>query len=55
VDLVERYGPWALIAGSSDGLGAAIADAYAANGANIVLLARRADELEATEGFSGNY
>ncbi len=48
MDLVERYGPWAFIAGSSDGLGAAIADAYAASGVNVVLLARRADELEAT-------
>jgi short-subunit dehydrogenase len=48
MELRERYGPWALVAGASVGLGAAIADAYAARGENVVILARRAEELEAT-------
>jgi short-subunit dehydrogenase len=46
--LAERYGPWALIAGASVGLGAAIADAYASQGENVVIMARRAEELEET-------
>jgi short-subunit dehydrogenase len=46
--LPERYGPWALIAGASVGLGAAIADAYASQGENVVILARREEELAET-------
>src|SRR6185437_4852505 len=42
----SKYGPWALIAGASEGLGAAFADALAARGVNLLLLARRADKLE---------
>lgn len=40
-DFAQRYGPWALIAGASDGVGAAFADALAARGLNVALLARR--------------
>ncbi|HEY5145518.1 MAG TPA: SDR family NAD(P)-dependent oxidoreductase [Polyangiaceae bacterium] len=40
-----RYGAWALIAGASEGLGAAFADALASRGLNLVLLARRAELL----------
>jgi uncharacterized protein len=36
-----RYGPWALVAGASDGVGAAFAGALAERGVNVVLLARR--------------
>jgi short-subunit dehydrogenase len=43
---VERYGSWALIAGASEGLGAAYARALAANGMNLVLVARRGEPLE---------
>ncbi|MEB3019639.1 SDR family NAD(P)-dependent oxidoreductase [[Mycobacterium] crassicus] len=36
-----RYGPWALIVGASDGVGAAFAEAVASGGLNVVLVARR--------------
>jgi short-subunit dehydrogenase len=36
-----KYGPWALVAGASDGVGAAFAEGLAERGVNVVLLARR--------------
>jgi len=44
-DFVTRYGPWAAVAGASEGLGAEFAAALAARGMNLLLLARRADLL----------
>jgi uncharacterized protein len=41
-----KYGPWALVAGASDGVGAAFAETIAASGINVVLLARRRNVLE---------
>ncbi|MEV3903405.1 SDR family NAD(P)-dependent oxidoreductase [Mycobacterium sp. NPDC050551] len=41
-----KYGPWALVAGASDGVGAAFAEAAAQRGVNVVLLARRAEVLD---------
>jgi len=45
-DFAERYGPWAVIAGASEGLGAAFARTVAARGVNVVLLARRQAALD---------
>lgn len=41
-----RYGPHAVVAGASEGLGEAFAHAVAARGVGLVLLARRAEALE---------
>jgi short-subunit dehydrogenase len=49
-DFSARYGPWALIAGGSQGLGAAFADLCAARGLNLLLVARRPGPLEETAG-----
>jgi hypothetical protein len=46
-DFAQRYGPWALVAGASEGLGAEFGRQLAARGLNVVLAARRAAELEA--------
>jgi len=40
-DFSEKYGPWALVAGASDGVGAAFARSVAERGVNVILLARR--------------
>src|SRR5262245_48891472 len=42
----EKYGPWALVAGASDGVGSAFATALAERGVNVVLLARRQTVLD---------
>jgi short-subunit dehydrogenase len=43
----DRYGPWAVVAGASEGLGAAFSHALAARGLNVVAVARRAEPLDA--------
>jgi len=45
-DFADRYGPWALVAGASEGVGAAYARAMAERGLNVVLLARRQAALD---------
>jgi short-subunit dehydrogenase len=42
----ERYGPWAVVAGASDGIGASVARLLGARGVNVVLVARRSATLE---------
>jgi short-subunit dehydrogenase len=43
-----RYGPWAVVAGASMGIGAALSHEAARRGLDVVLLARGRDQLEAT-------
>lgn len=47
MNLADRYGPWAVIAGASEGTGRAFAQQLAAHGLHCILLARRAAPLAA--------
>ncbi len=46
--VTSKYGPWGIVAGGSDGVGAAFARGMASRGINVVLVARRASVLEAS-------
>jgi short-subunit dehydrogenase len=45
MNFAERYGPWALVAGASEGLGAAFATELSRRGLNLILIARRPQPL----------
>lgn len=45
---VTKYGPWAVIAGGSEGVGAEFARMLAETGVNLVLIARKPGPLEET-------
>lgn len=45
---VDRYGPWAVVLGGSEGVGAAFARQLAEDGFGLVLVARKPEALEAT-------
>ena len=47
VNFNEKYGSWALIAGASEGIGAAFSEALAQRGLNLILIARRKNPLSA--------
>ena len=58
MNFAERYGPWAVIAGASEGTGRCFAQELAKHGVNCILLARReapllalADELRKQYGI----
>lgn len=46
----ERYGPWALVTGAAEGLGAEFANQIAARGLGVVLLDVQVDKAEARAG-----
>ncbi len=47
-EFLRRFGPWGLVAGGSEGLGAAFAEELAARGMDLFLIARRPGPLEET-------
>ncbi|GAA3949524.1 SDR family NAD(P)-dependent oxidoreductase [Gordonia caeni] len=48
MDGLSEYGPWAVIAGGSEGVGRAFAEQLAEAGLNLVLIARKPGPLEET-------
>jgi short-subunit dehydrogenase len=46
VDFAERYGPWAVVAGASEGVGSSVARLLGERGVNVVLAARRREVLD---------
>ena len=47
MEFPERYGPWAVVAGASEGVGASVARLLGDKGVGVVLVARRQHALDA--------
>ena len=45
-EFAQKYGPWAVIAGASEGIGASLADQLASRGLDLVLIARNGPLLD---------
>ena len=45
VQFAQKYGPWGLVAGASEGIGACLAGELASRGLDLVLIARNGDLL----------
>lgn len=55
-NLKEQYGPWALVVGASQGLGAAFAENCARRGLNVAICARRLGQLNSVaDGLRQRY
>jgi len=46
-EVMKRYGSYAMVTGASEGIGRAFAEKLASVGVNVVLVARREDQLNA--------
>lgn len=46
LEFAGRYGPWAIVAGASEGIGASLAQQLGERGVNVVLVARRREALD---------
>jgi short-subunit dehydrogenase len=56
IQFQEQYGPWAIVAGASEGLGATYAEQLASNGLHVFLIARREDKLhQLAQALTGKY
>jgi short-subunit dehydrogenase len=46
MEFAEKYGPWAVVAGASEGVGASVARLLGERGVNVVLVSRRPEVLD---------
>jgi uncharacterized protein len=46
IKFIQKYGPWAIIAGASEGLGAAFAEECGRRGLNVIPVARSREKLD---------
>jgi uncharacterized protein len=47
VTIADKYGPWALVVGGSEGVGAHLCEQLASDGVNLVIMARKPEALAA--------